>query len=143
MITLRKTNMKKTASIMALCLLTLCLTPSAGLSWYGHRPYHHHHYHGGDAWAWGLSGLIIGGALVAAATQPVVYAAPPPVVYAPPLPVVYAPPPAAVYAYPPDVPPGMCRWERYVLDGYGQTLLDRNGQPIKEYTLGSCQAPPN
>lgn len=130
--------MKKTASIVALCLLALCLTPSAGLSWYGHRPYypHHHSHHGGDAWAWGLSGLIIGGALVAAATQPVVYAAPPP-------PAVYAPPPAAVYSYPPEVPPGMCRWERYVLDSYGRTMLDQNGQPIREYTLGSCQSPPN
>ena len=56
------------------------------------------------------------------------------------------PPPVAttqVYDYPPQVPSGMCRWERYVRDGYGRFVLDQFGQPIKEYTIGSCQFPPN
>ena len=131
--------LKKIAFSLAFGLGILSLTPTPGLAWYHHyRPhyYHHHHYHGGDAWAWGLTGLVLGGALVAAATQPVVYAQPAPQ-------VVYAPPPAPVYSYPPSVPPGMCRWERYVLDGYGRTVLDQSGQPVKEYTLGDCRYPPN
>lgn len=131
--------LKKIVFSLAIGLGTVSLAPSTGLAWYHHyRPhYSHHYYHGGgDAWAWGLTGLVLGGALVAAATQPVVYAQPPQQ-------VVYAPPPAPVYNYPPNVPPGMCRWERYVLDGYGRTVLDQNGQPVKEYTLGNCQYPPN
>ncbi len=129
--------MKKIAPVLVLSLLSLCLNPATGLSWYGHRPYsYHHHHHHDDAWVLGLTGLILGGALVAAMTQPVIYADPP-------RPIIYGPPPAPVYSYPPSVPPGMCRWERYVLDGYGNRLFDQNGQPIKEYTLGSCQYPPN
>ena len=132
--------MKMLAPVLALCLFTLCLTPATGLGWHGHRPYypryHHSHHSHGDAWVWGLSGLILGGALVAALTPPVVYAESP-------RPIIYNPPPAPIYTYPPAVPPGMCRWERYVLDGYGNQEFDQNGQPIKEYTLGSCQYPPN
>ena len=129
--------LKQIAFSLALGLGTLSLMPSTGLAWGHHyRPHYYHHYHGGDAWAWGLTGLVLGGALVAAATQPVVYAQPPPQ-------VVYAPPSAPVYNYRPNVPPGMCRWERYVLDGYGRTVLDQNGQPVMEYTLGNCQYPPN
>jgi len=52
-----------------------------------------------------------------------------------PAPRIYQPP---LYNYKPNVPPGMCRWERFVLDGYGRTLLDPSGQPVKEYTIGPC-----
>ncbi|ADW17345.1 hypothetical protein Despr_1175 [Desulfobulbus propionicus DSM 2032] len=110
---------KKTTLVLMLCLL---LTPSVGYS---------HHHHGDAALAWGLTGLFIGSMLTAAAYRPpVVYAAPP---------AVYRPP---VYAYAPSVPPGSCRWERYVLDGYGRALLDPYGRPIKEYTIGPCDYPP-
>jgi hypothetical protein len=44
--------------------------------------------------------------------------------------------------YPPPVPPGMCRWERQVLDSYGRPLLDQNGHPLREYTIGPCDVPP-
>lgn len=47
-----------------------------------------------------------------------------------------------VYSYPPEVPPGLCRWERTVLDGSGWPLLDARGLPVKEYTIGSCTSPP-
>ncbi len=52
-----------------------------------------------------------------------------------PAPGIYQPP---LYNYKTDVPPGMCRWERFVLDGYGRPLLDPSGQPVKEYALGPC-----
>ena len=110
------------------CLLLLPLAPSVGWG----------HYHGGVALAWGMGGLFLGSALTAAAyRQPsVVYVtSPPPVTYQ-----AYQPP---VTTYAPAVPPGMCRWERYVLDQYGSVLYDRAGNPLKEYTLGSCQYPPN
>ncbi|WP_310599184.1 hypothetical protein [Desulfobulbus sp.] len=42
----------------------------------------------------------------------------------------------------PQAPPGMCRWERTVLDGAGRPVLDRYGRPIKEYAIGSCVSPP-
>ena len=42
----------------------------------------------------------------------------------------------------PVVPPGLCRWERTVLDGFGRPILDRFGRPVKEYAIGSCVAPP-
>ena len=48
----------------------------------------------------------------------------------------------SVYSYPPEVPPGLCRWERTVLDGAGWPLLDTRGMPVKEYTIGSCSSPP-
>lgn len=121
-------------TFLALALSLLVASPSTGWCRY---------HHGGAALAWGLSGFFLGSALTAA-----VYRPPPPVVYAygPPPAYVYGPPPpvyrARVYGYAPSVPPGMCRWERYVLDGYGNTVLDYSGRPVKEYTLGSCQQPP-
>ena len=42
----------------------------------------------------------------------------------------------------PVAPPGLCRWERTVLDGFGRPILDRYGRPVKEYAIGSCVAPP-
>ena len=70
---------KRLIAGVALSLFALSLYPATGMAWH-HPPrsYYHHHGHGDD-WVWGLTGLLIGGALVAAATQPVVYAAPPPV----------------------------------------------------------------
>jgi len=40
------------------------------------------------------------------------------------------------------LPPGMCRWERFVLDSSGRPILDQYGRPLKEYAIGSCLAPP-
>ncbi len=133
---------KRLIAGVALSLFALSLYPATGMAWH-HPPrsYYHHHGHGDD-WVWGLTGLLIGGALVAAATQPVVYAAPPPVAAYPPYSAYGPPAQANVYNYPPAVPPGLCRWERYVLDGQGRALLDAYGQPIREYTIGSCQYPP-
>jgi hypothetical protein len=56
-----------------------------------------------------------------------------------PAPLVY-PPPVSVSR--PQPPPGLCRWERSVLDNNGRPVLDRYGQPLKEYAIGSCQHPP-
>ena len=57
--------LKQIAFSLALGLGTLSLTPSTGLAWGHHyRPHYYHHYHGGDAWAWGLTGLVLGGALI-------------------------------------------------------------------------------
>ena len=133
---------KRLIAGVALSLFALSLYPATGMAWH-HPPrsYYHHHGHGDD-WVWGLTGLLIGGSLVAAATQPVVYAAPPPVAAYPPYSAYGPPAQASVYSYPPAVPPGLCRWERYVLDGQGRALLDAYGQPIREYTIGSCQYPP-
>ena len=133
---------KRLIAGVALSLFALSLYPATVMAWH-HPPrsYYHHHGHGDD-WVWGLTGLLIGGALVAAATQPVVYAAPPPVAVYPPYSAYGPPAQASVYSYPPAVPPGLCRWERYVLDGQGRALLDAYGQPIREYTIGSCQYPP-
>ena len=136
---------KRLVAVIALSLFALSLCPATGMAWHHPpRPYYSHHYHGhSDDWVWGLTGLLIGGALVAAATQPVVYAAPPPAVTAYPPYSTYGPPAQArVYSSPPAVPPGLCRWERYVLDGQGRALLDAYGQPIREYTIGSCGYPP-
>lgn len=41
------------------------------------------------------------------------------------------------------LPPGMCRWERYLLGPDGRVLLDAFGRPLKEVTVGPCLAPPN
>ena len=125
---------KKTIFALLIGMMALTLVPSEGRCWYSHHGYYHGYHHGyyyGDPLLWGLSGLVVGSAITAVALQP------------PPPPVVYAAPQTAVYTTQPNVPPGMCRWERYVLDGYGRTLMDRNGQPVKEYTVGSCQYPPN
>lgn len=117
---------KKTLLALVATLMMTPISPTAGWC-------HYHHHDGGVALAWGVTGFFLGSTLAAFTYRP-----PPPVVYAAP-PPVYAPP---VYSYAPAVPPGMCRWERYVLDGYGRTLLDRYGRPVKEYTLGPCDYPP-
>lgn len=130
---------KKIAFSLVFFILLIPLYPSVGLSrYYSHSPryygHHHHHrgYHGDAALWWGLGGLLLGTIIVTAAMQP------------PPQPrVVYSQPQAPVYSYPPAIPPGMCRWERYILDDYGRVVYDQFGQPIKQYTLGSCQYPPN
>ena len=132
---------KRLIAGVALSLFALSLYPATGMAWH-HPPRSYYHHGHGDDWVWGLTGLLIGGALVAAATQPVVYAPPPPVAAYPPYGAYGPPAQASVYSYPPAVPPGLCRWERYVLDGQGRALLDAYGQPIREYTIGSCQYPP-
>ncbi|MBU0908918.1 MAG: hypothetical protein KKA54_15285 [Proteobacteria bacterium] len=128
--------LKKTAFVFALSVMMIPMYPSVGMCW--HHPasnYHHSHgYHGDDALWWGLGALLLG-TFIVTASQP-----PPPPPPAPP--VVYVQPPTQVYTSPPYVPPGMCRWERFRLDGYGRMVLDQYGQPVKEYTIGSCQYPP-
>lgn len=57
-----------------------------------------------------------------------------------PAPVMVRPPLAA--PYPPDLPPGICRWERFILDSSGRPLFDPSGNPLKEYTIGPCTQPP-
>lgn len=47
-----------------------------------------------------------------------------------------------IYSYPIEPPPGMCRWERQILDRSGRPVLDRDGQPMREYTIGPCWRPP-
>ena len=115
---------KNTLLVLVFSLVVTPFSPTTGWS--------HHHY-GGVALAWGLTGFFLGSTLAAFAYPP-----PPPVVYAAP-PPVYRPP---VYTYAPVVPPGMCRWERSVLDRSGRTLVDQYGQPVREYTVGSCHYPP-
>jgi len=140
---------RKAVCAIVFILLTISLLPSTGMCW--NSGYHGGGYHGGyggyhggyynnNAWAWGLGGLVVGSALTAA----VLYQPPPPAVYAypPPQQVVYAPAPTQVYANKPSIPPGMCRWERAVLDSYGRPILDQRGYPMLEYTIGSCQSPP-
>lgn len=114
------------------CSLSLsCFAPVAAWSRHHHHGgYRHSGHGGGNALAWGLTGLFVGSALTGLAYQS---SAQP--VYQPPVAIPTTP-------YPPDVPPGMCRWERYVLDSHGRALFDAYGQPVKEYSLGSCQYPP-
>ncbi|MCL1979457.1 MAG: hypothetical protein FWG62_00065 [Proteobacteria bacterium] len=134
--------MKKIAIGLLVSFMAVPLLPTTGLCWrggppspyYGYRGYsgYHRHY-GSGGWILGLGGLVLGTAIVASALQP----PPPQVVYAAP-----PPPPVGYYSYRPAVSPGACRWERYVLDGYGRAMFDRYGQPIKEYTTGPCDYPP-
>jgi len=56
-----------------------------------------------------------------------------------PAPRLYLPP---ITPSLPAAPAGKCRWERYVLDGNGRPSLDPYGQPVKEYSIGSCLYPP-
>lgn len=56
-----------------------------------------------------------------------------------PAPQVPRPP---VYQYPVQPPPGMCRWERQVLDRSGRPVIDPAGRPLREYTIGPCWRPP-
>jgi hypothetical protein len=132
--------LKKTALVLAVVLLLTPLSPSVGLTWYSQPPgpyYHdrsyyghgHHDHYDDDAWLW-VGGILLGTLFLATMLQP-------------PSPPVYYQPPTQIYTYPPYVPPGMCRWERYILDSNGRFVLDQYGQPIKEYTIGSCQFPPN
>jgi len=134
---------KKISIGLLVSILAVPLIPTTGMSWHGGGPrssfhgrygghYHYGRHHRSGAWLWGLGGLILGSAVVAAAMQP------PAVAY----PYSYSSYPYSPYAYQPRVAPGACRWERYVLDGYGRTMLDRYGQPIKEYTTGPCDYPP-
>ncbi|MDW7772216.1 MAG: hypothetical protein SCH71_04920 [Desulfobulbaceae bacterium] len=138
---------RKTALVLVITILVTPLYSIEAMSrgWHSSPPryYQKHHYyyrghHHDDALFWGVAGLILGTVLISSIIQP------PPrrVVYADPQSRVYNYPQSRVYNYPPDVPPGMCRWERYILDSYGRIMLDRNGQPIKQYTLGSCRYPP-
>ncbi len=144
---------KKTVYALVVALITTGVVPSTGLcrhpGYHGsparfHGGYHrapsryyggsHGRYHHYDAWAWGLGGLVVGSVLAAA----LLYSPPPPqAVYR------YPPLPTRIYSYKPSIPPGMCRWERTVLDNYGRAILDRNGHRVLEYTIGSCQVPPN
>lgn len=120
-------------------VLAVPLAPVPGWSWYNgsrHGSRHHHQsHHGDEALVWGLGGLVLGTVLAASAFE----ASSPP----PPPRVVYAEPVQAGYSYRPRVDPGMCRWERYVLDGYGGYMYDAYGRPVKEYTTGPCDYPPN
>jgi hypothetical protein len=50
--------------------------------------------------------------------------------------------PAPLAPYPPDLPPGMCRWQRFILDSNGRPLFDPSGNPLKESTVGPCTKPP-
>jgi hypothetical protein len=127
---------KKLIAGLLVASLSIPLMPDLGMSWYGGPPppsgYHqrHHRNNGGDAWLWGLGGLVLGTAIVATAMQPTAQQ------------VVYAEAPPPAYAYPRAYAPAQCRWERYVLDGYGRNVYDRYGQPLKEYTTGPCDYPP-
>ena len=124
---------KKLIAGLLVATLSIPLVPAPGMSWHGGPPPppRHHRHHGGDAWLWGLGGLVLGSAIVATAMQP------------PARPVVYAEAPPPAYAYRPTYTPAQCRWERYVLDGYGRTVYDRYGRPLKEYTTGPCDYPPS
>ncbi|MGD9950532.1 MAG: hypothetical protein AB7U29_18935 [Desulfobulbus sp.] len=116
---------KKTVLALACSLLVVPLAPTIGSC---------HHHNGGNALAWGLAGLLVGSTLVAVSSPP-----PPAVVYTEP-PPVYSPP---AYGYAPRVVQAeTCRWERYVLDGYGEVMLDGYGRPVKEYSDGPCDYPP-
>lgn len=146
---------KRTGHALFLGILTLALLPEAGVcgnsgyhgrpgtyygSYHGSANYYHGHHDNGDAWVWGVGGLLLGSALTAATLR---YPPPPQNVYvAPPPPqVVYVQPQMQVYK--PAIPPGQCRWERVVLDSYGRTVMDQYGQPLLQYTIGPCQYPPN
>jgi len=132
---------RKTALILVFAVFFIPFSPATGMGWYYRSPGYHHHYprhyyhgyYGNEALWWGLGGFVLGTIIVASAYQP-----PPP-----PREVVYVRPQTPIFAYPPEVPAGMCRWERYVLDDYGRVIMDGYGRPLKQYTLGSCQYPPN
>lgn len=133
---------KKTALVLAVALLFTPFSPTAGLAWYSQPPgpYYHggyyghyeHGYHDDDAWLW-FGGILLGTLFLATMLQ---QPAPEPQGY-------YQQQQPQVYSYPPYVPPGLCRWERYIKDINGMFILDQYGQPVKEYTIGSCQYPPN
>ena len=133
--------MKKKALLSFLGLVFILSTSTAGMCRprYHHHPHNYrHYYHDSDALIWGMTGLVVGSLVTGIALQSSYE----------PRQVVYIPPPdsspyyGAVFSYPPQVPPGMCRWERYMLDEYGRYVMGPDGQPAKQYTLGSCQYPP-
>lgn len=133
---------RKIALVVAAVMLVTPLTPSLSLAWhsppgpyyyggYGHyRHYDYHSHYHDDAWLW-VGGILLGSLFLAAMLQPPVRET-----------RVYTQQPVQTYSYPPYVPPGLCRWERYIIDPNGRFVLDQYGQPIKEYTIGSCQYPP-
>ena len=127
---------KKTAFVLVFAMSMFTIFPSAAMSWHSHPPIYKHYYHYGhvdEDLFWGLTAVFLGTALLSAFLQPPQQQAP----------LTYFAPKTRIYTYPPVVPPGMCRWERYILDRYGKMVLDQYGKPVKEYTLGSCQYPPN
>ena len=127
---------KKTAFVLVISIVMLTIYPSVSMSWHSYPPRHNHYYHYGhvdEGLFWGMTALFFGTALLSTFLQSSQQQVPP----------AYVAPKTRIYTYPPVVPPGMCRWERYILDDYGRMLLDQYGQPVKEYTLGSCQYPPN
>lgn len=115
---------KKTILALACSMLIIPMAPTVGEC----------HHHGGDVLFWGLTGLLVGSTIAAISSAP-----PAPVVYAEPPPPAYPPP---AYGYAARVPADSCRWERYVLDGYGRVMHDSYGRPVKEYTTGPCNQPP-
>ena len=149
--------MRKAVLVLVLCIMAVPVMPTNGFSrprgyhYYPPPPVHYRHYHHryhDDAWAWGLAGLVVGGLMVAAISQPTYSPPPQRVVYVEPPPRVFYQPVAVasgtgqIFTYPPNVPPGMCRWERPVFDQYGRPVLTQSGMQAKEYTLGSCQYAP-
>lgn len=127
--------LKKTAFVFVIAMVMISTYPSVGMSWHSHPPSYNHYYYGhvDEDLFWGLTALYLGTALLSTFLQPSQQQ----------VPLAYVAPKTGIYSYPPAVPPGMCRWERYILDNYGRMVLDKYGQPVKEYTLGSCQYPPN
>lgn len=127
---------KKTVFVLVFAIITTSIYPSVSMSWHYQAPrydhYRHYRGHGDEALFWGLTGLLLGTVLLSTVFQPRPQQ----------VPMGYVEPKSQIYTYPPPVPPGMCRWERYILDNFGRMMLDQNGQPLKEYTLGSCQYPP-
>ena len=129
---------KKTSIVLVFAMVMISIYPSVCMSsWYAHPPSYNHYYHYGhvdkDLFL-GLTALFLGTALLST------------FLHQPPqqkVPLTYVAPKTRIYTYPPVVPPGMCRWERYILDNYGRMVIDQYGKPVKEYTLGSCQYPPN
>jgi len=158
--------LKKTGRAFFLGIMTVALLPTTGIcrnsdyhgrsgSYYGGshgysnhyyrgyrgggRYYHGHHYYD-DAWLWGVGGLILGTALVAATLysppqQQNVYVASP-AASTPPQGMYVRP---QVQVYKPAIPQGMCRWERVAWDSYGRTIVDQFGKPVVEYTVGPCR----
>jgi hypothetical protein len=89
--------------LVALALGSVATPAAADRGYYGRGPSHfghHHHYHGGHGLGW-VPGLILGSAVLWAATRPTV-------VYAEP-----APPPVVVVPQPPLVAPAGNSWWYY------------------------------